>query len=490
MQPPLWPQLLLQVILIAINAYFAATEIAVISLNEAVIRHQAEEGDKKAARLLHIVEQPTGFLSTIQIGITLAGFLGSAFAADNLAGRLSQWFAAQYALTAAAEAAVHTLSVILITIILSFFTLVFGELVPKRVAMKKSEQVARFTCGVVAFLAAVMRPLIWLLTVSTNAVLRLVHIDPNEEDDEVSEEGIRMMVDIGEEKGAIQAGEKEMIENIFEFDNMTAGDVMIHRTDMVMLWVDDTAEEIAQDTSRDGVELYYLPAEGAQANQKYALVIGGNAIVVSAEIREGISTAWNLHEMGYPVFVLRYRIGMKASNNAPLQDVVRAVQYITEHAGQFGVQAEDYAIVSYSSGGQIAGLFGTDAVGYKNYGLPKPGAMLLGYPVNTFLEFKPVYNILLDPGVCKQRYYKMTLSDYITPDYPPTYHWYGKNDMTLMTMCWSAQGPVLEKALARNHVTHIYHVYDDAPHAVAAGKGTDAEGWLNEAVAFWEEQVG
>ena len=126
MQPPLWPQLLLQVILIAINAYFAATEIAVISLNEAVIRHQAEEGDKKAARLLHIVEQPTGFLSTIQIGITLAGFLGSAFAADNLAGRLSQWFAAQYALTAAAEAAVHTLSVILITIILSFFTLVFG----------------------------------------------------------------------------------------------------------------------------------------------------------------------------------------------------------------------------------------------------------------------------------------------------------------------------------------------------------------------------
>ena len=246
LQPPLWPQLLLQVILIAINAYFAATEIAVISLNEAVIRHQAEEGDKKAARLLHIVEQPTGFLSTIQIGITLAGFLGSAFAADNLAGRLSQWFAAQYALTAAAEAAVHTLSVILITIILSFFTLVFGELVPKRVAMKKSEQVARFTCGVVAFLAAVMRPLIWLLTVSTNAVLRLVHIDPNEEDDEVSEEGIRMMVDIGEEKGAIQAG-----------------DVMIHRTDMVMLWVDDTAEEIAQTIESSGLSRFPVYEEDA-----------------------------------------------------------------------------------------------------------------------------------------------------------------------------------------------------------------------------------
>ena len=236
------------------------------------------------------------------------------------------------------------------------------------------------------------------------------------------------------------------------------------------------------------MQLFYYPAE--TPNAKTAIVIPGNALTITSEMGEGGSTAYELHKRGYAVFVLRYRIGMKASNNAPLQDVVRAVQYITEHAGQFGVQAEDYAIVSYSSGGQIAGLFGTDAVGYKNYGLPKPGAMLLGYPVNTFLEFKPVYNILLDPGVCKQRYYKMTLSDYITPDYPPTYHWYGKNDMTLMTMCWSAQGPVLEKALARNHVTHIYHVYDDAPHAVAAGKGTDAEGWLNEAAAFWEEQVG
>lgn len=84
----IWPQLLLQVILIAINAYFAATEIAVISLNEALIRKQAEGGDRKAAKLLRIVEMPTRFLSTIQIGITLAGFLGSAFAADNLAGPL------------------------------------------------------------------------------------------------------------------------------------------------------------------------------------------------------------------------------------------------------------------------------------------------------------------------------------------------------------------------------------------------------------------
>ena len=256
MQTPLWPQILLQGILIALNAYCAATEIALLSLNEGVLRKKAEEGDKKSALLLKITEQPTGFLSTIQIGITLAGFLGAAFGADNLAGRLSQWLIDEYQLSAAAADAVHTLSVVLITLIISYFTLIFGELVPKRVAMRKSEAVARFTCRVVAALATIMRPVIWLLTKSTNAVLRLVHIDPNEEDDEVSEEGIRMMVDIGEEKGAIQTGEKEMIENIFEFDNMTAEDVMVHRTDMEMLPVDADSEEIENAIESTGLSRF------------------------------------------------------------------------------------------------------------------------------------------------------------------------------------------------------------------------------------------
>ena len=129
-----------------------------------------------------------------------------------------------------------------------------------------------------------------------------------------------------------------------------------------------TPEEIEQNSSLGCVQLFYYPAETPGA--KTAIVIPGNALTITSEMGEGGSTAYELHKRGYAVFVLRYRIGMKASNNAPLQDVVRAVQYITEHAGQFGVQAEDYAIVSYSSGGQIAGLFGTDAVGYRNYGLP------------------------------------------------------------------------------------------------------------------------
>ena len=259
----IWPQLLLQVILIAINAYFAATEIAVISLNEALIRKQAEGGDRKAAKLLRIVEMPTRFLSTIQIGITLAGFLGSAFAADNLAGPLTQWAVSTFALTGPVVATVRTLSVIVVTVILSFFTLVFGELVPKRVAMKKSEAVARFSCGVVSLLATVMRPLIWLLTISTNAVLWLFRINPNDEDKEVSEEGLRILIDLSEEKGAIETEEKEMIENIFEFNNMTAADVMVHRTDMVMLRAEDTPEKIEKTIEESGLSRFPVYEEDA-----------------------------------------------------------------------------------------------------------------------------------------------------------------------------------------------------------------------------------
>ena len=260
---PIWPQLLLQLILILVNAYFAATEIAVISLNENILRREAEEGDKKAAKLLKIMEAPTRFLSTIQIGITLAGFLGSAFAADNFAGRIRDWAVLKWQLDAATAAAVNTLAVILITIILSFFTLVLGELVPKRLAMQKTEEVARFTCGVVSFLSAVMRPLIWLLTVSTNGMLRLLHIDPNAKEDEVSEEEIRMMMDIGEEKGAIESGEKEMIDNIFEFNNMTAEEVMIHRTDVVMLWAQDSDEEIIRTIRETGLTRFPVYEEDA-----------------------------------------------------------------------------------------------------------------------------------------------------------------------------------------------------------------------------------
>ena len=261
MDEPLWPQLLLQAILIALNAFFASSEIALLSLNEGMLRLQAEEGDKTAGRLLAIVEAPTRFLSTIQIGITLAGFLGSAFAAENFAGRLTAAAVDLWALNDAAASVVNTLSVVVVTVILSFFTLVFGELVPKRVAMQKAEAVARFTAGVIRVLSVVMRPVIWLLTVSTNRMLRLLGLDPDGDEEEVSEEGIRMMMDLGEEQGAIQSDEKTLIENVFDFNDLTAEEVMVHRTDMVTLSVEDSDETILNTIKTSGLSRFPVCGE-------------------------------------------------------------------------------------------------------------------------------------------------------------------------------------------------------------------------------------
>lgn len=236
--------LLIQVILIAINSFFAAAEIAIVSLSEGKLRHQVEEGDKKAKTLLKLVTEPSGFLSTIQIAITLAGFLGSAFASDNFSDMLVDWIVNDLQFTAISPAALNTVCVIVITLILSYFTLVLGELVPKRIAMKKGESVARFVCGPVYGMSRIFKPIVALLTFSVNVVLRCFGIDPKADDEEVTEDEIRVMVDIGSEKGAIEESEHEMIENIFEFNNMTAADCMVHRTDVTAFQVDDSDEEV------------------------------------------------------------------------------------------------------------------------------------------------------------------------------------------------------------------------------------------------------
>lgn len=241
---PLFPKLMILLILILINAFFAAAEIAVISLSESRLKKQAEEGDKKARQLLKLTQAPDHFLSAIQIAITLAGFLSSAFAADTFSDPLVKWLVEERGVTALDSRALNSVMVVLITIVLSYFSLVLGELVPKRIAMKKTQAVARFTLGPVRAVAAVFRPVIWLLSKSTNGVLRLLRIDPNADQEDVSEDEIRMMVDLGEERGTIEASEKELIENIFEFNNTTAEDVMVHRTDMVMVWAQDTNEDI------------------------------------------------------------------------------------------------------------------------------------------------------------------------------------------------------------------------------------------------------
>ena len=259
---PLLGSLLLQIILILINAFFASSELAVLSLNENKTRKQAEDGDKKAAMLLRMVEAPSSFLSTIQIGITLAGFLASAFAASNFAARLSALLRG-WGLTLLSPGALYSVCVVLITLILSYFTLIFGELVPKRIAMKSPEKVAKFAGPVILGLATVMKPVVALLAASTNLVLRLIGIDPKAENEQVTEEEIRMMVDIGEEKGVIEGSEAELIENVFEFNNITAADVMVHRTDMTALCIRDSAEEILAVIRESGFSRFPIYDEDA-----------------------------------------------------------------------------------------------------------------------------------------------------------------------------------------------------------------------------------
>jgi len=252
---PIGGQLLIQFILILVNAFFAATEIAVISLNDNKVRKQADEGDKKAAVMLKLAESPNDFLSTIQVCITLSGFLASAFAADHFATRLSQ--ALQNAgFTALSPESLNTVCLILITLILSYFTLVLGELTPKRIAMQNPEKVARITSGVICAVQRIFRPIVWLLSKSTNAMLRLFRINPNAANDQVTEEEIRMMVDIGGENGTIQQDERTMIENIFEFNNTTAESVMIHRMDVVTIQLDDSYEDIIQTIQESGLSRF------------------------------------------------------------------------------------------------------------------------------------------------------------------------------------------------------------------------------------------
>lgn len=196
----------------------------------------AEEGDKKARQLQRLLSEPSKFLATIQIGITLAGFLASAFAAESFSGKLVDLIKIFH--LPVSDILLKNISLVLITVILSYFTLVLGELVPKRLAMKKAEPIALFVVRPLLILSAATSPFIAFLTMSTNSFVRLFGVDPNEEEDQVTEEEIRMMVDVGEEKGAIDESERLMINNVFEFNNKTAEDIMTHRTDIFALPVD------------------------------------------------------------------------------------------------------------------------------------------------------------------------------------------------------------------------------------------------------------
>lgn len=233
-------QILVLIVLILLNAFFAATEIAFISLNDIKIELKAKEGNKKAKLLQKMLNDPSKFLATIQIGITLAGFLSSAFASDTFADILANKL--YNLMPFIAMARWKEISIIIITIILSYFTLVFGELVPKRIAMKYSEKLSLFAVGIIRTISIFTLPFVKLLTYSTNIISKLFGVT-GEEEENISEEEIKMMVDVGEENGTIEKGEKEMINNIFEFNDRIVSEIMIPRTQVYALDMELTINE-------------------------------------------------------------------------------------------------------------------------------------------------------------------------------------------------------------------------------------------------------
>lgn len=239
-------KLVLLFVLIFFNAFFAMSEIAIISLNDTKMQKLAEEGNKKAKQIVKLTENPNRFLSTIQIGVTLAGFLASASASQNFADLLMNALKHTAIVNVIPESVINGISVVLITIITSYFSLVLGELAPKRIAMQVPEKVSFKVVGILLFIAKITKPFVKVLSVSTNGVVRLLGFDPNADEENVTEEEIRMMVDVGGEKGVIEDSQKEMIDNIFEFDDLDAGDIMTHRTDMTAIEVSRSLEEVAE----------------------------------------------------------------------------------------------------------------------------------------------------------------------------------------------------------------------------------------------------
>lgn len=233
--------LFVQIILIVLNAIFASAEIAVLAMNETKLARMAEQGNNRAKRLVRLTQEPARFLATIQVAITLSGFLGSAFAADNFSEPLVSWVVEMG--VNIPRSTLDTIAVILITLILSYVTLVFGELVPKRIAMKKSEELAMGISGLVAGISILFKPIVSFLSISTNTVLKHCGIDPNEAEEQVGEEEIRMLVDVGSEKGTIDHQEKEFIQNVFEFNDIMVGTIATHRTDMTVLWMADDVKK-------------------------------------------------------------------------------------------------------------------------------------------------------------------------------------------------------------------------------------------------------
>lgn len=253
--PNIASQILLQIIFILLNAFFAGSEIAFLSLSQIKLSKKAEDGDKTAAALLKVVENPNSFLSGIQVAITLSGFLSAAFGTENFSGYLDNFMLNTLHLPIPAGVA-SVISTVLVTVIISFFSIAFGEMVPKRVAMQKPMMFAVPALHVLRVVAVIFAPMFALLNVCTNGTLRLMGMKVEAEEGVASEEDLRLMVESSGEQGTIDQDEQEWIENVFDFNDMTASSAMTPEPDVTAFAVDEDPQEILKTIRETGLSRY------------------------------------------------------------------------------------------------------------------------------------------------------------------------------------------------------------------------------------------
>jgi acetyl esterase/lipase len=242
-------------------------------------------------------------------------------------------------------------------------------------------------------------------------------------------------------------------------------------------------DDINKDPAKEHASLHYFPAE---QKSKFIIICPGGAYVNCEALSEGYPLALYWNALGYTAFVLSYRVKEEAINLAPIADLAAAVRYVLDRAGELNVDTEDYAVLGFSAGGHLVGCFGLDQVGYKNYQVPRPGAIMIAYGLISTERFPHCNKLLLGPEPEEKAVSSISIDKNITPDYPPVFFWAGKNDLLLD---YRQHADELEKAVKENKVPYEYHLYEKAQHGISLGVGTDAQGWVELAAAFWTKNI-
>lgn len=238
-------------------------------------------------------------------------------------------------------------------------------------------------------------------------------------------------------------------------------------------------EEIKKDPTKANASLHYFPSG---KKSKFIIVCPGGAYANCEALSEGYPLALHLNGLGYTAFVLSYRVREEANNLAPVEDLAAAVRYVIDRSDELNIFPEDYAVLGFSAGGHLVGCYGLDNIGYKKFNMPKPGAIMIAYGLISTEKFPHCNKFLLGLEPDEKAVSAISIDKNITPDYPPVFFWAGKNDLLLD---YHHHGDELEKALRMNEIPYEYHLYEKAQHGISLGIGTEAEGWVDKAAAFW-----